>query len=292
MVANPGARAQHVHPDLDGPTVDHPDLHRMLSTFLYARDVELDQGALDVWLGTHTIAFSQFRAADDSPAETLPRLSPSVRVAPVQAGSAVLFFGHLLHRGSANSKPPSKSMTSARSSLYWTFMTEHGSDPGERIKYEMAGSTFTMLPEYRDQVSLETAMFSDGIYTANSKHKHINRGCKLCHSTCSTCMSYEAVHVLLHSTKVQDECSFANCASCPTGSELIPMQQGKAGEVGRCILVTPTSKGCARCHKSCKTCMSVAEEPSMQPDVCGSSDCTSCHSGREPENGRCLDDEL
>ena len=111
----PGATAQVRHPDNGIFTVGDVDGEaRALTCFVYLSDVGADQGALDVWPGTHAGAYHLLEPEHQWTAMTAPPL----RVAPVQAGTVAVYDSRVHHRGSANTS------RRRRPSFYFTFI-EH-----------------------------------------------------------------------------------------------------------------------------------------------------------------------
>ena len=167
MIPYPGAQAQGLHSDR--PLSNNT--YRFVTTFVYSKDVGLWDGALDVWPGSH-------RNQNSCTALKCP--SPAIRIAPVPAGTAVIYDDRLRHRGSANERTvgeaPAVSKVrggesgtghaGARVSLYFGWKSEMGHDPdGESIAMEVKhGMRNTILPAYKRRITLASARTSGGVF--------------------------------------------------------------------------------------------------------------------------------
>ncbi len=94
----PGEAAQSVHFDDAFYNLPRPRPAASLSVIVAVDDFTETNGATDILPGSHTWTDAQVAAFQADPAEQARRLKPAL----MPAGAALVFQGHMLHRGGAN----------------------------------------------------------------------------------------------------------------------------------------------------------------------------------------------
>ena len=256
IIPFPGAVDQGPHPDQGLPSYIRygsgiPGAgqdQRFVSTFLFAVDVTVDGGALDVWPGTHSNDYYEHKYSQpldqehESLLHHLSSLPPAVRMA-LPAGSAVMYDSRLWHQGSANTKithastdtgAPENLFSGAelreasRPSMLITWKSTFGTDPGSRNEF-LLDLTSSMLPFYRGAVKLVHARI--GVLARSEQAQHrVNRGCRTCHWSCALCWSGSD-----DDQEVNDACGFEECTSCYAGFDLVPLKRTLRRSLGPCV---------------------------------------------------------